>query len=329
MSHIFDALQRSEVETSGVDAPDLLEATELLKRAERRAAAQWESEVRAVRQTGEPASAVEIFSSIPEPLPAPVVELPIEIPYPQVGRRETPFPSFQSFSVAVAATNRLVAFSDGNSVAAEAFRLLSVRLRHLSRERALHKLLVTSTIPREGKSMVTGNLASTLATRQKTLLIEGDVRRPSLSQLFGFDKHRGLCDLLRGQCETEGSIYHFAGLGFWFMPAGNALGNPLELLQSSKLSALMEQLSGWFDWIVIDSPPVLPLADTSIWARLADGILLVARQGTTEKKQLTKGLGTLEPRKIIGALLNGSKAPTDHGYYYTRPADRPQDEDLA
>ncbi len=72
----------------------------------------------------------------------------------------------------------------------------------------------------------------------------------------------------------------------------------------------------WFDWIIIDSPPVLPLADTSVWMRLADGVLLVTRQGTTEKQQLQKGLVALDSTKLLGALLNGSMASAYSGYYY-------------
>jgi Mrp family chromosome partitioning ATPase len=94
----------------------------------------------------------------------------------------------------------------------------------------------------------------------------------------------------------------------------------LELLQSGKLPALMEQLGQWFDWIVIDSPPVLPLADTSVWMRLADGVLLITRQGITEKRQLKRGLEAVEPKKLIGALLNGSTNSSDTDYYYSPPA---------
>ena len=88
----------------------------------------------------------------------------------------------------------------------------------------------------------------------------------------------------------------------------------------------MDQLTGWFDWIIIDSPPVLPLADTSVWMRLADGILIVTRQGTTEKRHLQRGLEALEPKKLIGALVNGSKNAADSNYYYS-PAtvSRPND----
>jgi Mrp family chromosome partitioning ATPase len=79
----------------------------------------------------------------------------------------------------------------------------------------------------------------------------------------------------------------------------------------------MDQLTIWFDWIIVDSPPVLPLADTSVWMRLADGILLVTRQGITEKRKLQRGLEALEPKKLIGALVNGSENAADSDYYYS------------
>src|SRR6202034_3352103 len=91
----------------------------------------------------------------------------------------------------------------------------------------------------------------------------------------------------------------------------------LELLQSGRLSSLMDQLTALFDWIIIDSPPVLPLADTSIWMRLADGILLTTRQGTTTKPQLQKGLEAIEPKKLIGAVVNSSKSAAACDYYYS------------
>jgi Mrp family chromosome partitioning ATPase len=118
------------------------------------------------------------------------------------------------------------------------------------------------------------------------------------------------------------------GLGLWILPAGAAPQNPLELMQSGKLSLLVEQLEAWFDWIVIDSPPVLPLADTSLWSRLADGVLLVTRKGTTEKRQLKRGLEAIEKSKLLGALINSSESAA-HSDYYERysspPADQPKE----
>jgi Mrp family chromosome partitioning ATPase len=82
----------------------------------------------------------------------------------------------------------------------------------------------------------------------------------------------------------------------------------------------MDQLAGLFDWVIVDSPPILPLADTSIWTRIVDGILLVTRQGITERKQLERGLRALDPGKVIGALMNCSRVSTYSSYYYRTPA---------
>jgi capsular exopolysaccharide synthesis family protein len=230
--------------------------------------------------------------------------------------------------VFIPADTRLVVVGKEDSLAAEKFRFLGVRLRQLRQSRPLKKILITSSIPQEGKSTVAANLACTLARRkqQKTLLLEGDLRRPTLAERFGLGRIPGLCEWLSGQ--TEGiNLYRLESLGLWVLPAGAAPQNPLELMQSGKLAPLMTQLETWFDWIVIDSPPVLPLADASMWSRLADGILLVTRKGTTEKRQLQRGLEAIEKSKLLGALVNSSSnaAHTDYYQRYSSPADQSKD----
>jgi capsular exopolysaccharide synthesis family protein len=217
--------------------------------------------------------------------------------------------------------SRMVCVPENESPAVEAFHLLGVRLKHLRRGRPLKKILITSTIPQEGKSMTAANLACTLASRSqdKVLLLEGDVRRPTQSRVFGFPKSPGICEWLRGERPLASSIYELEGVRTWILPAGTASSNSLELLQSGRLAMMMDHLTGWFDWIIIDSPPVLPLADTSVWTNLADGILLVTRQGTTQKKQLIRGMEALGSQKLVGALLNSSRN-AGHADYYYRPA---------
>jgi capsular exopolysaccharide synthesis family protein len=320
MSHIFDALQRSEAETSGIDLAALKEATELLERAERRAASQREAgmageEVLPVPPASRPAPA-GMAPELPASVLAEALHRPSVLALPD--RAET-FAGFPQLQLSITKQNRLVCFTEPQSLAAEAFRLLGVRLRNLRRERPLTKLLITSTIPQEGKSMVSANLACTLArvTQQKVLLLEGDVRRPALSKVFGLGRHPGICECLRGERTAKSCIYQLEEVGLWLMPSGATPTNPLELLQSPRLPTLLDQLAVWFDWLIIDSPPVLPMADTSVWSRLADGILLIARQGVTEKRALQKGIEALERHKLIGALLNGSNSFLHGGYYYT------------
>ena len=230
--------------------------------------------------------------------------------------------------VSIPQDTRLIAVGKEESLGAEKFRFLAVRLRQLRQTRPLKKILITSTIPQEGKSTVAANLACTLARRkqQKTLLLEGDLRRPTLAARFGLGRIPGLCEWLSGQ--TEGiNLYRLESLGLWVLPAGAAPQNPLELMQSGKLAPLMNQLEAWFDWIVIDSPPVLPLADASMWSRLADGILLVTRNGTTEKRQLKRGIEAIEKSKLLGALVNSSAnaAHTDYYQRYSAQADQSKD----
>ena len=101
------------------------------------------------------------------------------------------------------------------------------------------------------------------------------------------------------------------------MPAGRPPEHPLELLQSERLAELMAQFTEWFDWILIDSPPVVPLADTSVWMRSADGFLMVVREGKTQKRQLRRALQDLDHSKLLGLVLNGSNN-ADHKNYYQR-----------
>jgi capsular exopolysaccharide synthesis family protein len=317
MSLIFDALQRSEGERSGINlsasaVTDLLQSIESQTISEWEAAAQPElsdATEKTERDTPLPLEAV---------LPNAVAE-PVEAEEKSSSdRRLDLFAQFKSLQIPPQSQSQLVSLTGSESMVAEKFRFLGVRLRHLRRERALKKVLITSTIPREGKSTVAANLACVLARKkqQRTLLLEGDVRRPSLSNLFGLNKMPGVCEWLQGNDAKMTNIYHLENLGLWILPAGSTSGNPLELLQSGRLAALMEQLTELFDWIVIDSPPVLPLADTSVWSRLADGILLVARQGITEKRHLQKGLEAIDHNKLIGALLNCSHSSATNEYYY-------------
>lgn len=322
MSGLFDALRRSEAERSGLDLSALSEPTKVLRLAELHATAQ----ARAARRLGhsDTTGAYNADKSHLLQGGSPTATAVDEPADPEPGQKNNyldPFSQFKSIEVSVRPSNRLVCLTDRGSLAGENFRFLGVRLQHLRRERPLKTVLITSPSPQEGKSTISANLACALARRgqQKILLLEGDERRPSLSSLFELERLPGICDCLQGDRSLFESIYHLEGPGFWIMPAGSALENPLELLQSRRLPGLMDQLATWFDWIIIDSPPVLPLADTSIWMRVADGILLVTRQGSTERRQLERAVEALDHKKLIGAVLNCSRLAARSDYYYYRP----------
>lgn len=328
MSQIFDALQRSEAERHGTDAAVVSRATELLQAVERRGSAKRDvDESGGIRD-----SAVLVEPELP-PVEAPcapgaaaVTDSMTQTGAAQVeehtGEELTEGPmQCEVLHIATPAGSRLVSLPESESPASEAFHLLGVRLQHMRRQRSFKKLLITSTIPQEGKSMLAANLACTLAlrTQQKVLLLEGDVRRPTQSAVFGISNKPGICECLNGQMSLIEGMYRLDGPGIWILPAGVATGNSLESLQSGGLPRMMEKLTSWFDWIVIDSPPILPLADTSVWTNIADAILLVTRQGITQKRQLKRGLEALGTQKLIGVVLNSATTLAHTDYYY-RPS---------
>jgi capsular exopolysaccharide synthesis family protein len=318
MSQIFDALQRSDAERSGEHSSDQLQATDVLRRAERYESLRWQKDGAPGRNgSQEFTEGAPAFEALDPALLAAAGIATASPERPNLDLRTNVFSQFETVDVSCTSQSRLVCLTQIDSAAAEAFRLLGVRVRDIRRTRPLRKLLITSSIPQEGKSMVAANLAITIAgAKQRVLILEGDVRRPGLSDAFGLQGETGLCEWLYGEKDLTSSIYHLEGPGLWIMPAGRSPQNPLELLQSAKLTALLGQVTEWFDTIIIDSPPMLPLADTSIWMRLADGILLVTRQGATEKRQLQRTIEAVDTQKLIGALLNCSKSSLHSDYYY-------------
>lgn len=272
MSRIFDALQRSGVEQTGIEYPDAL-------------------------------SVLTKDFEIQEVSPVPPSEVSLE--------------DFPSLEVSVAPWSRLLFLTEPESLAAEKFRFLGVRMRQLQQNRPIKKVLVTSTMAEEGKSMVSANLAGVLARRKrhKVLLIEGDLRRPVLAERFGLGHLEGLAEWLRSDVDRAMNVYHLQGPDFWLMPAGHPPANPLELLQSGRLATLMNQLSPMFDWIIVDSPPLLPLADTTVWQRVTDGALLVVREAKAEKTALQRGLEILKKSDLLGVVVNASSDGDRHNYY--------------
>ena len=230
----------------------------------------------------------------------------------------------RSLLPAVREESRIVALTEGNSLGAEKFRLLRARLRNLREHRQLQRLVVTSAVPNEGKTLVAMNLAVSLAkhTDERILLLEGDLRKPMLGQHLGIKALPGVGEWWASADEPVTKfIYRFDDLQLWVLPAGSAPEDPVSILQSSRFLELYKELSTRFDWIIIDAPPLLPMADVSFWSRQADGMLLVVREGVTPKTVLQKGLETLDNPKVIGVVLNDAHAVESsyyHHYYYEK-----------
>jgi len=204
-------------------------------------------------------------------------------------------------------TSRLVAWSDPNSLGAEKFRALAVRLDDMRRHLELKSLQVTSSVINEGKSFVAANLAVTLAkyTGSKTLLIEGDLHRPTLASMFGLKDLQGLSDWWTGRNQDIARfLVRLTGTGLYLLPAGKPCDRPSEILRSAQLAEAFAQLAGRFDWIVVDSTPMLPVIDANLWSKLVDGTLLVVREGVAPLKALKNGLQSLDNPNLIGVVVN-------------------------
>lgn len=201
---------------------------------------------------------------------------------------------------------RLVSIAEPDSPGAEMFRVLSTRLAHMQRKRRLHKLLITSSEGDEGKSVVTANLAFSIARRpsERVLLIEADLRRPSASTLFSSSPLRGIAEWSEGKLALEDALYRVNDLPLWFLSAGRRIEDPMPLLESDRFAKMLESVSSSFSWVLLDATPLLPMADSTSLSRLCDGVLVVVREGFTRRKVLNKALGSVEKNKLVGMVLN-------------------------
>jgi capsular exopolysaccharide synthesis family protein len=211
--------------------------------------------------------------------------------------------------------SRLVALNGNHGLGAEKFRVLATRLKALQSLGELRRVLLTSSVPNEGKSLVAANLALTLAKGGQTvLLLGGDLRRSKVSRLFGLGDLKGLTDYLQGSGPVGDYIYQVDTSSLWILPGGGNVEYPLEVLQSVRLTQLLQEISQFFDWMIIDCPPLLPLADASLWLVTVDAVLMVVRQNHTPKKLLQKALEGLDKSKLLGFVLNECNE-IDNCYY--------------
>ena len=202
---------------------------------------------------------------------------------------------------------RLVAVSAPKSLGAEKFRALATRLESMRHQRELKSFQVTSSVISEGKSLVAANLALTLANYNKSrvLLVEGDLHKPTLASLFGLNEAKGLGDWWLGaQQDLADFLYKLDDMPLWFLSAGKAQDQPSDLLQSARFREVFSSIAMQFDWIIVDSTPMLPIVDANLWSRLVDGTLLVVREGVATVNALKKGLESFDNPKLLGVVLN-------------------------
>ncbi|WP_062527399.1 polysaccharide biosynthesis tyrosine autokinase [Demequina rhizosphaerae] len=213
----------------------------------------------------------------------------------------------------------LIVHEDSMSPRAESFRTLRTNLQFLDAERAERSFVVTSSVPSEGKSTTAANLAITLADAgARVLLVGADLRRPKMAQYMGIEAGVGLTDVLIGRVELGDAIQRWGRSELFLLPAGAIPPNPSELLGSSLMESLIAKLDAQFDVVLYDAPPLLPVTDAAVLARLVGGTVVIVAAGATHHHQVDSALASLE---TVGAPLSGlvltmlpTKGPDAYGY---------------
>ncbi len=184
----------------------------------------------------------------------------------------------------------------------EEFRTLRTRLNHMQSLQPIHTAVVTSPSPAEGKSFAAVNLA--LAEAQLagnfTLLCDFDFRRPIVHNLFQTDRAPGITDYLLGKCQLHEAMRRIGDTNLFIMPAGEAVINPLELLNLKEVKELLDRLPSLFNWIILDSPPLLFAADANLLSTLCHGTILVVRIGATTIDSITRAMQSLCQNNVSG-----------------------------
>ncbi len=211
---------------------------------------------------------------------------------------------------------------------AEEFRSLRTRLNHLQSLQPIHNIVLTSASPAEGKSFSATNLALAQAQLEgnMTLLADFDFRRPVIHTFFQVPRSPGITDYLQGKATLEEVVKRIEGTNLCIMPAGEAVLNPLELLNLPEVKNMLDALPSIFNWVILDTPPLLFAADANLLATLCHGLVMVVRIGNTTIDSVTRAMGSLCQNNILGIIVNGahrgelySKYTYYHSYYYSKP----------
>jgi protein-tyrosine kinase len=210
--------------------------------------------------------------------------------------------------------------SDDSARGTEEFRTLRSRLYHLREKMTLKTVLVTSALPKEGKSFTSANLAQVIVRQhgRRVLLIDADLRGPRLHLMLGTTAGPGLSDYLQGR-NDEFSIMQRGPLeNLFFIPSGTGIEDPAELVGNGRLKMLLQRVAPLFDWIIVDSPPAVPVADASLLAKACDGVIMVVRSNSTPSDVARKARQEFPDQALVGIVLNGTsdEAAPYARYYY-------------
>jgi len=211
---------------------------------------------------------------------------------------------------------------DDHLIGMEEFRTLRSRLYHAREKMPLAKLLISSPLPKEGKSFTAANLAQVMVRQhgKRALLVDGDLRNSQLHRLLGTESTPGLSEYLHGVVDEFSIIQRGPMENLFLIPAGRNIQNPAELVANGRLKSLLDRLEPLFDWIIVDSPPAALVSDASLLANYCDGVLLVLRSNATPVDAARRAAQEFPAEKLLGSVLNGLPpgfSPYAQYYYAT------------
>lgn len=212
-----------------------------------------------------------------------------------------------------------VVLTDSESAVSEQYRTLRTRVQSLRRSRPIRSLVVTSAVPREGKTTTAVNLALSfgLEIEQRTCLVDADLRTPAVHRMLPELPEAGLGEVLEGRAELEDALVEIPETRLSVLPVNLPPSQPSELLASRRMVELLATLHERFDTIVIDPPPVLVLPDTTTLVDICDSVILVVGTGQASRDDVRDALGRIDSSKLLGTVLNRSEdPPPSYGYYY-------------
>jgi capsular exopolysaccharide synthesis family protein len=200
----------------------------------------------------------------------------------------------------------------------ERFRTLRSRLYKIASTRKLKRVLITSGVAAEGKTFIALNLAQSIIQQPelRVLLIDADLRSSRMHLMFGAPNCPGLSDYLQGETDEYGVIQKGMNENLFLIPGGSQVSNPSELLLSERLKQLLNLVTPVFDWIIIDSPPTLPVHDASVLADVVDGVLFVIRAGSTDAEIAERTAAEFQGKNLLGVVLNQVEKSDSYGDEY-------------
>jgi capsular exopolysaccharide synthesis family protein len=222
----------------------------------------------------------------------------------------------------IADERHLITIESSRSPISEQYRTLRTNIQYASVDKVLKSIIVTSPNPGEGKSTTISNLAIVFAQQgKKVLLVDADLRKPTIHYTFNINNTKGLTNLLMKQTTLGDVIQQTPVIDLFILPSGTIPPYPAELLESEAMSQLMDRLKVDFDLVLFDTPPILAVADAQILANKCDGSILVVKSGSTEKEGAIRAKDILmsSRSKLLGVVLNNKKMKNSHyqtTYYY-------------